>query len=195
MRGNADLFERARRITATDVALTEGLQLQRGGGKWPYKTCCPLHGEKTASLFFDREGGWHCFGCNQGGRDGTSLFAALRGIGQAEAARQLVGDSSAPICAAKRDEVSRLRSEHKQQKDVEGWLSDARQKEFEKWRAADMTISEVSDVAGTCEDEVNVVFDAYPELEGIFWRAVQAKTEAEYSLDALESAQAVARQN
>lgn len=29
--------------------------------------CCPFHNERTASLKFFPDGGWHCFGCGRGG--------------------------------------------------------------------------------------------------------------------------------
>ena len=81
------LFEHAREVSAFDIAQHEGLPLQQRGHRW--WTCCPLHGEKTASLLFYEDGGWHCFGCGAGG-DGISFYAALHGLTQGEAARGII---------------------------------------------------------------------------------------------------------
>lgn len=89
-----NLFDRARTVTAREVAEREGIQLHQQGTRW--WACCPLHGERTASLMFDDDGGWHCFGCGAGGADGTSILAALRGIRQGEAARLLAGQGYEP---------------------------------------------------------------------------------------------------
>lgn len=80
------LFEACKGISAADVAEQAGLSLQsRGRRAW---TCCPLHGENTASLMFDDAGRWHCFGCEQGG-DAVALYAALYHAPMGEAAKQL----------------------------------------------------------------------------------------------------------
>ena len=70
-------FPLARRISAADVARREGLHLRRRGAKeW---ACCPLHGEKTASLCFYEDGRWYCFGCHRHG-DAVDLYAALQQV-------------------------------------------------------------------------------------------------------------------
>ncbi|MDL2318486.1 CHC2 zinc finger domain-containing protein [Eubacteriales bacterium OttesenSCG-928-A19] len=82
------LFEKARAIPAMDVARMAGLELrQRGSRLW---ASCPLHSDRTPSLTFFDDGGWHCFGCGASGADGTSFYAALHTISQSEAARQLI---------------------------------------------------------------------------------------------------------
>ena len=86
-------FTLARRISAADVARREGLHLRRRGAKeW---ACCPLHGEKTASLCFYEDGRWYCFGCHRHG-DAVDLYAALHGISSLEAARTLAGLDAMP---------------------------------------------------------------------------------------------------
>lgn len=86
-------FDIARRVSAADVARMEGLHLVRKGGReW---ACCPLHGEKTASLCFYPDGRWYCFGCHASG-DAVDLLAALRGIKPIEAARMLAGMDELP---------------------------------------------------------------------------------------------------
>lgn len=87
------LFEQARRIASADVARNAGLDLRRHGGReW---TCCPLHGEKTASLCFYPDGGWYCFGCHAGG-DAVDLYSALHHVSAGEAARELTGERGLP---------------------------------------------------------------------------------------------------
>lgn len=66
----------------------EGLPLKQHGTRW--WTCCPLHGERTASMVFFPDGGWKCFGCNVGG-DAVSLYGALHGLTPYESARTLAG--------------------------------------------------------------------------------------------------------
>ncbi len=57
----ADDIKRA--VPATELFPFYGFSINRGGF-----ACCPLHGEKTASLkVYDGIRGWHCFGCGQGG--------------------------------------------------------------------------------------------------------------------------------
>ena len=86
-------FDLARRISAADVARREGLSLHRKGAKeW---ACCPLHGEKTASLCFYEDGRWYCFGCHQHG-DAVDLYAALHGVSSLDAARALAGSEAFP---------------------------------------------------------------------------------------------------
>ena len=80
------LFEACRSIPAHEVAERAGLRLARRGSR--YWACCPLHGERTASLCFFPDGRWKCFGCNAGG-DAVALYAALHTLAPLEAARVL----------------------------------------------------------------------------------------------------------
>lgn len=78
------LFESCKAVSAADVARQAGISLlQKGRRLW---ACCPLHGEKTPSLMFDKDGKWHCFGCNRGG-DAVDFYAALHNIPPFEAAQ------------------------------------------------------------------------------------------------------------
>lgn len=89
----ASVFEAARQVSAAEVARREGLHLERKGGKeW---ACCPLHGEKTASLCFYPDGRWYCFGCHASG-DAVALMVALHGVKPIEAARMLAGMEDMP---------------------------------------------------------------------------------------------------
>ena len=81
------VIELARTVSALQIAHREGLPLQQRGQRW--WVCCPLHKEKTPSLLFYDDGGWHCFGCDAGG-DGISFYAALHGLTQGEAARRII---------------------------------------------------------------------------------------------------------
>ena len=105
-----DIFDRARAVTAHEVAEREGLRPRQRGTRWWVR--CPLHSdgaENTASLCLYSDGGWYCFGCGKGGQDGTSLFAALRGITQLEAARLLTELSPDQRPAKPANQARRLR--------------------------------------------------------------------------------------
>lgn len=92
------LFDAARRVASADVARSAGLSLKRQGCReW---TCCPLHGEKTASLCFFHDGSWHCFGCHAGG-DAVALYAALYRVSRVEAARAITGADGLPRVVVK----------------------------------------------------------------------------------------------
>lgn len=61
----------ARDTSVLVVAERAGLQLQKIGTR--YRTCCPLHTEKTPSFtLFPGSNSWYCFGCHEGG-DGIRL--------------------------------------------------------------------------------------------------------------------------
>lgn len=83
-----DAFDKAREVSALDVAQREGLPLHRRGARW--WAACPLHGEKTPSMCFYPDGRWYCFGCHEGG-DAVTLYAALHGATAVEAAQALAG--------------------------------------------------------------------------------------------------------
>lgn len=76
-------------VTAEQVGERAGLEIKRRGSRSWAK--CPLHGEKTPSLCFYEDGGWHCFGCNKGG-DAVSLYAEIYSTSMIEAARQISAD-------------------------------------------------------------------------------------------------------
>ena len=92
-----DVFDRARAVSAVDVAMQAGLHLKRKGGRW--WTCCPFHSEKTPSCCFDEAGRFHCFGCQADG-DSIEFYARLHGVDTLTAARQLAGDINIPHRAA-----------------------------------------------------------------------------------------------
>ena len=91
------IFDRCRGIPASEAARREGIQLNRRGSReW---ACCPFHGEKTASMMFDENGKWHCFGCNQGG-DAVAFLAILHNLKPYEAAQRLLGEYGENLPAA-----------------------------------------------------------------------------------------------
>ena len=105
-----DIFDRARSITAREVAEREGLRPQQRGVRW--WTCCPFHSdgaENTPSMCFYPDGGWYCHACHAGGQDGASFLAAIRGISQLEAARDLIGLNPDQCTAKPANQGSRLR--------------------------------------------------------------------------------------
>ena len=81
-----DVFEACRSIPASDIAQRIGLHMKQNGSKqW---ACCPIHREDTASLMFDSDGRWHCFGCERGG-DAIAFYGALYNLKPLEAAQGL----------------------------------------------------------------------------------------------------------
>lgn len=85
----SSVFDVAGQVTARQVAERAGIRMRpRGRRAW---ACCPLHGEKTASMMFDDAGRWHCFGCNRGG-DAIDLYVALNDLTPLDAARRLAGE-------------------------------------------------------------------------------------------------------
>lgn len=87
------LFDRARGVSAVDLARQAGIRLRRNGDReW---ACCPFHREKTASCCFYPDGRWYCFGCHAGG-DGIAFYAQLHGIGLRQAARELARETALP---------------------------------------------------------------------------------------------------
>ena len=81
------MFAACKTVPAVEVARLEGIPLHRAGSR--HRALCPLHGEKTPSLYFFEGGGWKCFGCGRGG-DAVSFYADLHHVTQIEAAKQLV---------------------------------------------------------------------------------------------------------
>jgi len=68
--------------------LAIGEKMSRRGRQ--YVMLCPLHGEKSPSFYASPEKGvWNCFGCGQGG-DGIELWMKIRGVGFADAVREMV---------------------------------------------------------------------------------------------------------
>jgi DNA primase len=77
-------------LESLDVARAYGFNLRHRGAR--YWACCPLHGEKTASLCFFSDGKWYCFGCHAHG-DAADLYAALYGVSIGEALRIVKGET------------------------------------------------------------------------------------------------------
>ena len=51
---------------------------------------CPFHEERTPSLFIEPQRGlWNCFGCGLGG-DSIKLWMQAKGVGFAQAVREIV---------------------------------------------------------------------------------------------------------
>lgn len=89
-----DLFEAVRHVSALEAAERLGWKLRRNGSK--HWACCPLHGEKTASLCIYDSGTWYCFGCHKGG-DAVRLYQELYGLEPYPAAVQLAEDFGIPL--------------------------------------------------------------------------------------------------
>lgn len=154
-------------MTALDVAAAYGLPLrQKGVRHW---ACCPLHGEKTASLCFFPDGRFHCFGCHAHG-DAADLYAALYGVPLAEALR-MVRDDEQP-CGPRKPTAADLRRR------VEAWKS-------ARWAEACGQKHAAQAVMRMLEQTRPP--DALERLDN-YWNAIQQAAEAEDVLNLLDSA-------
>lgn len=85
-----DIFSQVRAIPAHEAAQHLGIHLTRKGSR--YWACCPVHGERTASLCFFEDGHFHCFGCHASGST-VDLYQQVLGLGTPlEAAQKAAAD-------------------------------------------------------------------------------------------------------
>ena len=93
-----DIFSQARAIPAHEAAQRLGISLTRKGSR--YWACCPIHGERTASLCFFEDGRFYCFGCHASGST-VDLYQQLLNLSTPlEAAQRAAADfgiSTEPI--------------------------------------------------------------------------------------------------
>ena len=82
------VFEQVRQITALEAAERLGLKLKKNGSK--HWACCPLHGEKTASLCIYGDGTWY---------RASSLRSVIRLMPCSAAMRSTVFSMSRPFPA------------------------------------------------------------------------------------------------
>lgn len=76
-----------KRLPAREVFERYGFHMNHAGF-----TCCPFHGEKTASCkVYPGNRGWHCFGCHSGG-DVLDFAQQYFGLNYQEAAAKLNDD-------------------------------------------------------------------------------------------------------
>jgi DNA primase len=68
-------------------------KLERSGRQW--KTCCPFHGEKTAS-FYIYDDHYHCFGCGAHG-DAITFVMQSEGAGFMEAVERLAAEAGLEV--------------------------------------------------------------------------------------------------
>lgn len=114
-----DLFSQARAIPAHEAAPRLGVSLTRKGSR--YWACCPIHGERTASLCFFPDGHFYCFGCHAGGSTvdlyqrvlglNTPLEAALRVAAEFGLSGDTVVSAEAEARRQRADMVRRLKQE------------------------------------------------------------------------------------
>ena len=111
-------IERVRlQVNIRDV-VSDYASLQQSGSR--FKCCCPLHNEKTPSLFIDtNRNTWHCFGaCGEGG-DAIAFIQKKEGLGFVDAVRHLAGKYHIPI---EEDTRERTPEEIEQDKQREAML-------------------------------------------------------------------------
>lgn len=155
------------KLDAATVARNAGFDLRAKGSRlW---ACCPLHGEKTASLCFYPDGRFHCFGCGAHG-DAADLYAALHGVTLAEALRICKGQSNAPKPKGPTAEDLRRK--------LDAWRSAKWTETCKELHAAQATMSEL-------ERRYTVAkLATLPE----FWEAVERKATANDTLNLLDTA-------
>lgn len=93
-----DIFSQVRAIPAHEAAQHLGIPLTRKGAR--YWACCPIHGERTASLCFFEDGHFYCFGCHASGSTIDLYQQVLDLSTPLEAAQKAAADfgiSSGPI--------------------------------------------------------------------------------------------------
>ncbi len=158
-------------VTSLDVAQAAGLAVHpKGSRSW---ACCPLHGEKAASLCFFPDGRWKCFGCGAHG-DASDLYAALHGVPLGEALRIVKGDEwrRDGRTLTKAEKAALLRQK------VEAWKST-------HWEEACRELH-------TARAEMNAL-EAMLGPESLrrnpaFWDAAEAHAKAQDTLNLLEAA-------
>ena len=85
-------YEVKQRVSVLDAAVYYGYSPNRAGF-----ICCPLHMEKTPSLkLYAGTGGWHCFGCQQGGSV-IDFVSQIFGLSLLEAVRKIIADFGLPL--------------------------------------------------------------------------------------------------
>ncbi len=153
-------------MTLLEVAHACNLHtLQKGGKHW---ACCPLHGEKTASLCLYPDGRWYCFGCHAHG-DAVELYRAMQGVSMSEALRVVKGESK-PSKPTKRTPTA-----YDLRKACEAWKSDQWRQACDKLHGARATMDSLTEAYG------KAVQDMPP-----FWEAVETNAHANDRLNHLE---------
>lgn len=170
-------FDACKEVSAADVARDAGIILhQRGAREW---ACCPLHGEKTPSLMFDKSGRWHCFGCHRGG-DAVDFYSALYGVSLLEAAQAIAENQFDSVVRQKRPAIppAKILKER-----IEAWKLD----QWRRW-------CNVYHMAGKQIDQINEAYkeahkkNLFYEPPAVFWRYVEARATANIRLDELQTA-------
>jgi hypothetical protein len=167
------VFEQVRQITALEAAERLGLKLKKNGSK--HWACCPLHGEKTASLCIYDEGTWYCFGCHKGG-DAVRLYQEMFGMDAKDAALRLAEDFGIRVD----DHWTPPKERKPTAFDLERALEARRSAEWSKLCSA---VHRANAILGK--------YDAHPESawdSKEFITALQARTAANERLDWLWSA-------
>lgn len=158
-------------MTALEVAQSAGLALRQKGAR--YWACCPMHGEKTASLCFFPDGRWYCFGCHAHG-DGADLYAALHGVSMGEALRVVRGEGPRKAAAqpTRQQQATLLRRR------VEEWQAGRWTEACQQRHRAQQTMAALEAVHSA---------ETLMESEK-YWNAIAQKAAAEDELNLLESA-------
>lgn len=126
----ADEFKR--RLTAREVFEHYGFHINSSG-----YTCCPFHGEKTASCkVYPGDRGWHCFGCHAGG-DVLDFVQKYFGLDLPHAAAKLNEDFGLGLPIGPGQDLSRAERETARKREEERRkLSAERQKRLAALEAA-----------------------------------------------------------
>jgi hypothetical protein len=134
---------------------------------------------------FDERGGWHCFGCGAGGSDGASFLAAVRGIGQVDAASMLVGETqSATLSYSPALEGARghFRDTHKKSRAE----ADAIRRAVLSWRTAEFArLGDMEEAARTASDAIAAAAGAGAWDDARFVNALKERARCAMELETL----------
>ena len=190
-----NLFDACKGVSALDAAEKLGVLVKRKGRRaW---VCCPIHHEKTPSLCFYEDGGWHCFGCHQGG-DSIAFYAAYLQLSQLEAAKRLaedfhLADYHASVGKSGMEAVSPYLYKDLAEKPHQDLSNQARELmgRVEAWKAAKQWLyADIIHKANATMRQIEEKFVA-PDLcwDSIdFSKALYARQAAENELDIMSSA-------
>jgi len=170
-----DIFKECRkRITARQAAEFYGYRPNKTGF-----VVCPFHKEKTASLKFYDDGGWHCFGCGKGGSS-IDFVAQLFNLPPLEAVKKLDTDFrlSLPLGSpAKPKERARARREIARRAGL-----DELYQAFENWR--NTTVKDLNECI-RLGNLVEKYMDKPDNLSSLAALALRERERAEYVADTL----------
>ena len=190
-----NLFDACKGVSALEAAEKLGVLVKRKGRRaW---VCCPIHHERTPSLCFYEDGGWHCFGCRQGG-DSIAFYAAYLQLSQLDAAKRLaedfhLADYHASVGKSGMEDVSPSLYKDLAEKTNQNISLQARElmKKVEAWKASKQRL--YADIIHIANNTMRHIEESLAAQDlcwdnSDFSKALYARQAAEDELDILSSA-------